>query len=223
MFLVLKHIRATHSRSPLPPGPRGYPLIGNIFDMPSSREWETFTEWGRKYGRFFIFYSVDRHHEYQRCAGPVTYFHLAGEPFVLLNSLETTLKMLEAKSAIYSDRPTFPMLGDTMGWDRGLVLARYGDRFRAFRRLLHRFIGTRVVISQHHDTITKHTHRFVRRLLDAPEQFMEHMRGYASLIRSSSPCCALTLAIDRQAQSFSTWSTGTKQKSATTRSFTTPR
>ncbi|KAH9049218.1 cytochrome P450 [Lactarius deliciosus] len=164
-LLVLKNIKGkcSRSRSPLPPGPRGYPLIGNIFDMPSSREWETFTEWGRKYG-------------------PITYFHMAGEHFVLLNSLETTLEMLEAKSSIYSDRPVFPMLGETMGWDRGLVLSHYGERFRAFRRLVHRFMGTRTTVSHHHDTVTRHTHRFLQRLLDAPEKFIEHLRGTAGSV-----------------------------------------
>ncbi|KAI9449498.1 cytochrome P450 [Lactarius psammicola] len=162
-LLVLKHLRATRSRSRLPPGPRGYPLIGNIFDMPTCREWETFTEWGQKYG-------------------PITYFHMAGEHFVILNSLETTMGMLDAKSAIYSDRPVFPMLGETMGWDRGLVLAHYGERFRAFRRLVHRFMGTRTIVSRHHDTITHHTHRFLLRLLDAPEKFIEHLRGTAGSV-----------------------------------------
>lgn len=191
LLLISKHIRAPRSSSPLPPGPGGYPLIGNIFGMPSSREWETFTEWGRKYGGFLFFFSVDRHHEYRRCTGPITYFHLAGEHYVVLNSLEKTLEMLEAKSAIYSDRPIFPMLGKTMGWDRGLVLAPYGERFRAFRRLLHRFMGTHAIISNHHDAITRHTNRFLRRLLDTPEQFMEHLRGYASMICSSLHRAAL--------------------------------
>jgi hypothetical protein len=34
----------------LPPGPTGLPLVGNIFDMPSSKEWLTFAQWGEKYG-----------------------------------------------------------------------------------------------------------------------------------------------------------------------------
>lgn len=110
--------------------------------------------------------------------GQITYIHLAGEPFVILNSLDTTLQMLDAKSSIYSDRPTFPMLGETMGWDRGLVLCHYGERFRAFRRLLHRFMGTRTAVMQHHDVITRQTHRLLTRLLDSPERFLEHLRGY---------------------------------------------
>lgn len=37
-------------RSPLPPGPRGYPIIGNVLDMPTDRPWLTFTQWGEKWG-----------------------------------------------------------------------------------------------------------------------------------------------------------------------------
>jgi hypothetical protein len=42
---------------PLPPGPRGYPLVGNLFDMPSlhSQSWLTFAKWGEEYG---IVYTV---------------------------------------------------------------------------------------------------------------------------------------------------------------------
>ncbi|KAG2370134.1 cytochrome P450, partial [Suillus spraguei] len=33
-----------------PPGPPGWPLIGNILDMPHIKPWLIFTEWGKKYG-----------------------------------------------------------------------------------------------------------------------------------------------------------------------------
>ena len=47
---VLKYF-IFRSRSPsLPPGPRGLPLVGNIFDMPSEKEWLTFAKWGETYG-----------------------------------------------------------------------------------------------------------------------------------------------------------------------------
>jgi hypothetical protein len=34
----------------LPPGPKKWPLLGNMLDMPTSKEWLTFAEWGRTYG-----------------------------------------------------------------------------------------------------------------------------------------------------------------------------
>ena len=38
---------------PLPPGPKGYPLIGNLFDMPAQRSWIVYDEWRRIYGNPF--------------------------------------------------------------------------------------------------------------------------------------------------------------------------
>ena len=38
------------SRSRLPPGPKGYPIVGNLFDLPPTHVWEKFGEWGKQYG-----------------------------------------------------------------------------------------------------------------------------------------------------------------------------
>ena len=37
----------------LPPGPKGWPLIGNLLDIPQSGFVKTYTEWARKYGAWF--------------------------------------------------------------------------------------------------------------------------------------------------------------------------
>ncbi len=34
----------------LPPGPKGYPLIGNVFDMTVPEMWEVAQKWGKVYG-----------------------------------------------------------------------------------------------------------------------------------------------------------------------------
>ena len=46
---------------PLPPGPKGYPLIGNLFDMPAKKPWVVYDEWRKIYGKtFFIIDGLSR-------------------------------------------------------------------------------------------------------------------------------------------------------------------
>ena len=40
---------------PLAPGPKGYPLIGNLFDMPAQSSWIVYDEWRKTYGKSFTF------------------------------------------------------------------------------------------------------------------------------------------------------------------------
>ena len=38
-------------RLPLPPGPRGLPILGNYFDLPNGeKDWLTYRKWGETYG-----------------------------------------------------------------------------------------------------------------------------------------------------------------------------
>lgn len=134
---------------PLPPGPRGLPFIGNALDMPSSYPWETFSDWGKKWGA-------------------MTHITLFGQHYLVVNSLDTAIRMLEAKSTIYSDRPPLPMLGEMMGWKDGIAVGRYGERLRALRRLLHQAMGTPVSATKCIPVIEREVHRFLQRLLDAP-------------------------------------------------------
>ena len=41
-------------RSDLPPGPKGYPIVGNLFDLPPTHIWEKFAEFGEQYGALSV-------------------------------------------------------------------------------------------------------------------------------------------------------------------------
>lgn len=48
MLWIFRHHRSAHSP---PPGPRGYPIIGNLLDLPPlSQNCVTFAKWGEIYG-----------------------------------------------------------------------------------------------------------------------------------------------------------------------------
>ena len=56
--------RKLRARSPLPPGPRPLPLIGNLLDLPLKNEAATYNAWANKYGAFLLHRCVQFDHKH---------------------------------------------------------------------------------------------------------------------------------------------------------------
>lgn len=41
-------------RLPHPPGPKGLPLLGNLFQLPQTYTWLTFADWAKQYGELWV-------------------------------------------------------------------------------------------------------------------------------------------------------------------------
>ncbi|CCM01268.1 uncharacterized protein FIBRA_03317 [Fibroporia radiculosa] len=113
LYRILRH----RSQLPLPPGPPGLPYIGNALQMPADQSWKAFTQWAQVYG-------------------DVMHLSVMGRDFVVLSSPEAVSDLLEKRSAIYSDRPVMPMLGEMMGYNQLIPLSPYGAHHRDCRKLL---------------------------------------------------------------------------------------
>jgi hypothetical protein len=48
--LTFKRLLDAKRRLPLPPGPPGLPIVGNVFDIPEEDFWWKYKEWGDQYG-----------------------------------------------------------------------------------------------------------------------------------------------------------------------------
>ncbi|KAJ7194939.1 cytochrome P450 [Mycena pura] len=144
----------------LPPGPTGYPFIGNVFDMPKSHSWKTFAKWGEQYGG-------------------IVSVTLLRQPFIIINDSAIAAEILDRSS--YADRPTSEM-GNLCGWDRVLSSARYGPRFREYRKLIAREIGTRSSMEKFYSVEDYQGNMLLKRVLGDPSGFESATRNTAAAI-----------------------------------------
>ncbi|KAG2738465.1 cytochrome P450 [Suillus brevipes Sb2] len=160
---LAKRVFTKKNLAPYPPGPAGWPLIGNVLDIPRIKPCLTFAEWGEKYG-------------------DIMHVQVLGQHIIVLNSVKTAMEMLDNKSAVYSDRPVFPMGGELVGFKDALPFLSYGDRFLRYRKILHRAIGNRAAVGEYLQIEEAETRRFLKRVLAKPDQLQEHVRHTAGAI-----------------------------------------
>nr|BAK09383.1 cytochrome P450 [Postia placenta] len=141
---------------PMPPGPKGYPIIGNVLDMPQKATWLTFREWAKQYGDIV---SVD----------------ILGTKIVIMNTAKPAYDTFEKRGAIYSDRPRMIFLKELMGWDVSFTVMAYGDDWKTHRRVFHQHFNPSVV-SQYLPVQIKHARAMLSRLLDDPKSLYEQSK-----------------------------------------------
>lgn len=95
--------------------------------------------------------------------------------------------MLDKNSSKYSDRPTFTMTGKLVGCEHILAFLPPGPRLREARRQFHRIIGTHAAVQVFHAIQIAETHNFLKRVYEAPERFLVHIRRYARALAVTFP------------------------------------
>ncbi|EEB91708.1 hypothetical protein MPER_09895 [Moniliophthora perniciosa FA553] len=75
----------------LPPGPKGYPVIGNLFQLDVNRPWRSLLEWKETYG-------------------DIVYIRLFNQDAIILNSAKAAGDLLDRRAANYSSRPRMPVV-----------------------------------------------------------------------------------------------------------------
>lgn len=156
VYLLNLYIKRRRLPAPLPPGPRGLPIIGNAADMPTQKDWFTYAEWGRKYGG-------------------IASVEVMGQHIIIVNSVDV-MRELDIKGALYSDRPRLEMGGELLGYSETLVLIPYGDRFRAYRKNIAKYIGGTTQVKELHPLIERSTRKFLRKIMTNPDDLMAHLR-----------------------------------------------
>ncbi|KAG8905314.1 hypothetical protein FRB99_000240 [Tulasnella sp. 403] len=142
---------------PLPPGPPPYPIIGNWYDMPRSRQALIFTEWGKIYG-------------------PIVYVSVFGRSTLILNTHQVARDLLDKRGQIYSDRPRVTTGKVLRGPETGPVMAPFGPMWRKHRRFLNQVLNPSNVRKDYSPVQIRKTLEYILTILDRPDSFFTSVK-----------------------------------------------
>ncbi|KAF5364421.1 hypothetical protein D9758_010689 [Tetrapyrgos nigripes] len=165
LFILYRSFRSRRG-GPLPPGPKGLPFVGLLFEFKawatsSKPKWKRYCEMSEKYN------------------SDVVSFQVLGDRTVVLNSVKATTDLLEKRSSIYSDRPPLHMVDGLMGWTFDINHMRYNDKWRLHRKTFHQYFQPRSVPQYYPFERTAVTALFPK-LLEKPDDLRAHIKTLAS-------------------------------------------
>lgn len=147
---------------PLPPGPDGLPILGNIRDgaPPGEPEYQHWLSFKDKYG-------------------PISSITVLGQTIVIVHDQGAITELLEKASLKTSNRPQFDFI-NMCGYGQWMSLLQYNDQLRLHRKLVHQQIGTKNLASHYADIYNIESKRFLFRVLKDPSNLFKHIRTYGN-------------------------------------------
>lgn len=124
LIAVYAWLRRSRSRLPLPPGPPKSFLVGNLLQLPSSFEWETYHQWSLEYGAHSVYQALAASHPPSDT--DIIHLDAMGTDIIVLDSYQACVDIFEKRSSLYSGRPRMPMINEVMGWDWHVGFMPYG-------------------------------------------------------------------------------------------------
>ncbi|GJE97160.1 cytochrome P450 [Phanerochaete sordida] len=140
-----------------PPSPDGWPIIGNLLDVPRDNPWLRYAEVGKELGSDII------------------HFEMLGRHIVVLNTIKVARDLFDKRSDNYSGRPESVMISELSGWHRNWGFWQYGDAWKEHRKAFVRHFRPET-ITDYYQNQTKSVRSVLQALLDSPEAFQEHIQ-----------------------------------------------
>lgn len=115
LIMLLKRCASQESSLNLPPGPKPWPIVGNLLQLGPVPH-KTMAELTRTYG-------------------PIVFLKLGSQPAVLTSDPEIINEIMKVQDGVFSSRPQ-TICGKYLTYDlHDFIMAPYGDHWRAMRRI----------------------------------------------------------------------------------------
>ena len=160
VYFLPSELTSKKRRHPLPPGPKPFPIVGNVTDLPPAGTLE-FKHWLKHTDLY----------------GPVSSVTVMGQTIILIHDAQIALELMEQRSTTNSDRPSMHFALNMCGWDKLLGLQNYNSLLRAYRKDIHSVIGTKTSVDRYDELQKTETRRFLLRVAKSPEKTTEHIRA----------------------------------------------
>ncbi|KAG8769166.1 hypothetical protein FRC12_005129 [Ceratobasidium sp. 428] len=152
----------SRSLAPLPPGPKGNFLLGNVLELQNSPEfWLKFAEYADQYG-------------------PLVTVRMGNTPIFVLSDPHLAHELFEKRAANYSDRDVTEIV-KLAGWDEDILFLPYGPKLKRLRTMLQKALNSRV--AQDYIPLQQYeVGRLMQHLIEDPSGFMDHIHLLAARI-----------------------------------------
>ncbi|KAF3901836.1 hypothetical protein AA313_de0208110 [Arthrobotrys entomopaga] len=159
-LLIIRKLVASERKLPLPPGPKGLPVAGNVNDLPppGPPEWQHWLKHKDLYG-------------------PISSITVFGQTIILIHDLDIAEELLVRRARNYSSRPHMFFAAEMCGFGHVVTFQDYNRNFKQQRKLAAVQIGSNSAIKKVHPLITLHARRFLLRTMNSPDKFVKNLHA----------------------------------------------
>lgn len=144
----------------IPDGPKGWPVLGNLPEIPTTHSWSQFFEWSKRHGALYR-------------------LNISGRSHVIVSSEEIANELLRERGTIYNSREQLPMAAQLVSGNLRPLFLPYGDTWRSVRKLMHNLTNVSAATS-YQPLQEQESLRAIRDLVRQPEKYEIWFERYAA-------------------------------------------
>ncbi|OAK97184.1 cytochrome P450 [Phaeosphaeriaceae sp. SRC1lsM3a] len=165
IYLLVRLFQSKEHELPLPPGPKGLPLLGNVNDLPKPG----MTEWQHWLPHKDLY-------------GPISSVTVLGQTFIIIHDADIALQVLRDRANVHSGRPVMMFGGEMIGWKNTLAMQQPDETFKLYRKNMAKVASSAATLSVFDRVQEEESAHFLSNMLESPDKLFDHIRMEAGAV-----------------------------------------